>query len=133
MKRNNIQAIVDVLRRVTHIVKVVPFIGAFFYLIAIVGYIFLPESAIRVLDLVFYCSPLNVVVMLMLSKRLMLCNWHRFQCFLPIIALMPSLVNRFIYPLSSVALDVNIALMVIIFLLSIINAYHVFIKPSVRK
>lgn len=126
MQRNS--GIVVVLRRVTTLVKVAPFIVAFLLMITVMGYCFLPGAIIDMLDKLFYLSPLAVYFFLRLSKELYLCKWHRLECILPVVALVPDIIDKYIYPLSPMAADVNLGLITMIFLLSLINAYFVFIK-----
>lgn len=92
----------------------------------------LPRNILDMLDSLFYISPLASLLMILLSKELYLCKWHRLECVLPVIAIIPDIIDVHIHPLSDIAEDVNLALMTMIFLLSLINAYFVFIKPSKR-
>lgn len=131
MRNSEIAIIIGILRRVTTMVKVLPFLGAVCYLFGIIGYLFLPEVALDVIDLLFYLSPLCMTFLLILSKTLHLCGWHRFECVLPFIASIPFIVDRYIVPISPYA-NVDVIGIIIIFSASLINAYFVFLKPRVK-
>lgn len=125
--------LIATLRKVTRTVKVAPFFIAFFYMLTILGYMYMPDSVICVLDSFLYFSPISVLIMFVLSKQLHLCFWHRLECSLPLVCLVPSLVDSLLVPLSDVATYVNAIILTLILLLSLVNAYYVFVKPSVRK
>lgn len=74
MQRDNL---INILRRVTLVVKVAPFVAAFFYLITILSYMFMSDAFITVLDLMVYVSPLCMVLMLALSRALYMCKCCR--------------------------------------------------------
>lgn len=130
---NRVNSILIVLRQVTKIVKLAPFVVAVFYLFTILGYMYMPDWIITILDSALYFSPASVVLLLILSRQLHLCNWHRAECLLPVLCMIPSLIDWLVYPLSEVATYVNAILMSVVLLASLVNAYFVFVKPSVRK
>lgn len=112
--------------------KVTPFVSVFFCMLTIAGYFFLPDTVIKVMDMLVYSSPFHIAVLLLLSRRLMLCRWHRLQCVLPMVAAVPSVIDRTWYSLSPVAADINIIIMLVLFAASLVNAYFVFVKPAMR-
>lgn len=124
MQRDNL---VNILRRVTLVVKVAPFVAAFFYLITILSYMFMSDAFITVLDLMVYVSPLCMVLMLALSRALYLCKWHKLECILPFLCMLPAMVDNFI-PLASLATYINAVTLMLLIALSLINAYFVFKK-----
>lgn len=121
-----------ILKKVTNIVKVTPFVSVFFCLLTISGYFYMPEKVIRIMDMLVYSSPFHIGVLLLLSRRLMLCKWHRLQCVLPVVAAIPSVIDRTLYRLSPLAADINIIIMMVLFATSLVNAYFVFVKPAMR-
>lgn len=79
----------------------------------------------------FFCTSVpSVLLCWRLSKAVKLCPWHRAQCF---VILLPLLIPscRILWP------DIDIIWLwggvSTLLCLSLVNAYFVFIKPSVRK
>lgn len=128
MERTGIDKIISVVRHSTVLVKVMPFFFAFFYLIDILGYIFLSKDAIYWFDLCVYVSPIVVLYELILSKIFHLCKWHRLECILPMFGLLPVFVDMFIIEVGAYGQLVNWIIVVAVFTLSLINAYFVFLK-----
>lgn len=127
------QEIIDILRSVTHIVKVYPFMVAFLQMIVVMSYNFLPDYLLAVVDMAVYSSPLQAAFLWLLSKKLHLCKWHRFECMVPLFGLMLVLIDMYIYTFPIGAAMFNLSLSLMILCCSIVNAYHVFIKPNSRR
>lgn len=125
--------LVATLRKVTITVKVAPFFLALFYMLTILGYMYMPETIIYLLDTLLYCSPVMVVFLIVLSKQLQLCFWHRLECSLPVLCMVPGMIDSVIFPLSEVATYINAVTLSFLLLLSLVNAYFVFVKPSVKR
>lgn len=128
--KGNINAVVSILRKVTRIVKVAPFALVFMYMCAMIGYLFCSDTVAVTLDTLFYVSPLVVIFLWTLSKALKMCNWHRLECALPLIPQLPILVDDYINQFDYAGTIVNISVVGLLFLLSLLNAYFVFIKPQ---
>lgn len=128
-KENKILGAIQILRRVTRTVKVAPFILAVLYMMSMVGYLLFSDTVSVILDYLFYISPSTIVILLILSKSTKMCVWHRLECILPIVAMIPALIDDFIMQFTNSATIVNISTIAIIFALSLVNAYFVFIKP----
>ena len=128
MERTELETIISILRRSTILVKVMPFLFTFFYLIGIFSYMWLPQTLISCLDLTFYISPVVIIYELILSKIFHLCKWHKFECILPFFGVIPIFVDNFIIEIDAYGQLVNWIIVVFIITLSLINAYFVFIK-----
>lgn len=128
-----ILGIVQILRKVTRTVKIAPFILAVLYMMSMVGYLLFSDTVSIILDYLFYISPSTIVILLILSKATKMCVWHRLECILPMVAMLPALVDDFIMRFTNSATVVNISTIGVIFLASLINAYFVFIKPRNEK
>lgn len=128
-----IEELVSILRKVTTTVKVAPFAIALFYLLTILGYMYMPDIVIYLLDTLLYFSPISVVLMFILSKQLRLCFWHRLECSLPVLCMVPGVIDDLFISLTEAATYINAVTLSLVLLLSIINAYFVFVKPSVRR
>lgn len=130
---NDIVAIVRILRRVTTIVKIYPFLYTMLYIICMFVYMFCSDEMATLCDQLFYTSPFMIVCAIGLSYSLKLCKWHRLECILPLLPTCMVLVDEFIYSFPKSASYLNAILIVVICLTSLINAYFVFIKPSASR
>lgn len=130
VEHKDILAIVRILRKVTKIVKIYPFVYAILYALCMIGYLVCDDFVSIMLDQLFYTSPIVVSCNILLSYSLKLCKWHRLQCLLPMIPLITLLVDVTIYPISKIASTINALTVILLFTLSFINAYFVFIKPK---
>lgn len=124
-----ILGVVQILRKVTRTVKIAPFVLAVLYMMSMVGYLLFSDTVSIILDYLFYISPSTIVILLILSKATKMCVWHRLECVLPLVSMLPALFDALILELTNVAAYINVSTMAIIFLASLINAYFVFVKP----
>ena len=87
------------------------------------------DNVAVILDTLFYVSPMTVVLLWLLSRAFKLCNWHRFECVLLLVPQIPIFFDDYISQFDYAGAAVNICVIGLLFLLSLINAYFVFIKP----
>lgn len=120
---------IQILRRVTKTVKIAPFVLAVLYMLSMIGYMVFSDTIATILDYLFYISPSTIVILLILSKSTKMCVWHRLECMLPMVSMLPALFDNLIIELTNVAAYINASTIALIFLLSLLNAYFVFIKP----
>lgn len=120
---------IQILRRVTKTVKIAPFVLAVLYMLSMIGYMVFSDTIATILDYLFYISPSTIVILLILSKSTKMCVWHRLECVLPMVSMLPALFDDLIIELTNVAAYINASTIALIFLLSLLNAYFVFIKP----
>lgn len=124
---------VEILRRVTVTVKVFPFFYALIYIAAMFGYLLFDEDACTWIDTLFFMSALNVALLVRLSYCLKLCVWHRIQCCLPLLPQPIIFIDNHVCCFGETLAIINAWLAIIIFALSLVNAYKVFIKPAARR
>ena len=120
---------IQILRRVTKTVKIAAFVLAVLYMLSMIGYMVFSDTIATILDYLFYISPSTIVILLILSKSTKMCVWHRLECVLPMVSMLPALFDDLIIELTNVAAYINASTIALIFLLSLLNAYFVFIKP----
>lgn len=120
---------IQILRKVTKTVKITPFVLAVLYMLSMIGYMVFSDTIATILDYLFYISPSTIVILLILSKSTKMCVWHRLECVLPMVSMLPALFDDLIIELTNVAAYINASTIALIFLLSLLNAYFVFIKP----
>jgi hypothetical protein len=128
MRSEEITRLVSILRAVTTAVQFAPFIFVGFLIISVLLYLFVNDNVAAFVDLMFYISPIVAVYNLILSRILKLCKWHRLECLLPLLPIVIVFVNSFGFIIPDIAVYVNWSVNLIIFLLSLLNAYFVFIK-----
>ena len=128
-EESKILGAIQILRKVTKTVKVAPFILAVLFMVSMIGYMLFSDTVAIVLDYLFYISPSTIVILLILSKSTKMCVWHRLECVLPMVSMLPALFDDMIMNLTNVAAHINASTIGLIFLASLLNAYFVFIKP----
>lgn len=119
---------IQILKSVTKTVKIAPFVLAVLYMLSMIGYMLFSDTVATILDYLFYISPSTIVILLILSKSTKMCVWHRLECILPIVSMLPALFDELIMSLTNVAAYINASTIAFIFLASLLNAYFVFIK-----
>lgn len=124
----NIEGAIQILKKATATVKVAPFAFALLYLVALVVYLLFNDTIATMTDLLFYVSPVAVFFNLRMSKIFKMCKWHRLECLLPLLPIVIVFINGFGFIIPDIAVYVNWSVNLIIFLLSLLNAYFVFIK-----
>lgn len=127
-EESKILGAIQILRKVTKTVKVAPFVLAVLFMVSMIGYMLFSDTVAIVLDYLFYISPSTIVILLILSKSTKMCVWHRLECVLPMVSMLPALFDDMIMNLTNVAAYINASTIALIFLASLLNAYFVFIK-----
>lgn len=118
---------VKIAQNATFVVKIMPFVYALIFMACLITYMFASDEVQTILDTIFYVSPITIIFALILSKTFKLCKWHRLECVLPLISQITVMIDLF-HPLSEVAAEINVVTIVVIFLISIINAYYTFLR-----
>lgn len=125
--------IVEIIRRTTATIKVFPFFYSLIYIPSMFAYLVFDEDVCILLDTLFYMSVLTVLFLIRLSYCVKLCVWHRIQCCLPLLPQPIIFIDTYIHSFGRNSAVLNILCAILIFILSLINAYKVFVKPSVRN
>lgn len=120
----------NILKHVTLFVKVYPFVNTSIFLATMLSYRYCEDSTCTLLDLLFYTSPLTVLLLLILSKLLKMCFWHKIQCILPIPPLLIGYIDEYIYEYSKGTLLTYNSILLLIVLLSLVNGYRIFIHKN---
>lgn len=115
-----------ILRNVTWLVKVFPFVGTFVFLLSMVCYRYCDNDISTYLDMLFYTSPMTCVFMLLLSVLLKMCKWHKMQCLLPIAPMLIGVVDDYVYQFSLDAMLANNVIIIAVILMSLFNGYRIF-------
>lgn len=124
---------IGILRNVTRFVKIVPFVYALLFLLCMILYWHCDENILGIIDQCFYVSPIVCLTFIRLSYYLKLCNWYRLQCCLPMFPLPTIIIDESFYEFESEAMYISIVTISVVFLLSLVNAYFVFIHNPNEK
>lgn len=111
--------LVIVLRKLTRLVKAIPFTYLIIYSIYLLLGLFCCETVISWLDSLIIISPATTVTLLSLSKVLKLCKWHKTACVFPLTTQAESFIDNNIIQFTQgeiVAINLIIAIAVVFFL-----------------
>jgi hypothetical protein len=122
-------AICRILRDTTVIVKVSPFIYAILYVVSAGIYTCYDGTMAYIFNKLFYISPIMVVFNIALSYSLHLCVWHRIECVLPLLTLIPIVLDGCLHIMTFNVAYIHVITIMIIFALSLICAYVMFVRP----
>lgn len=128
ISHSEIMKAIKILRNITLAVKVVPFVYAGIYILCMLAYLFCSDETATIVDMLFYVSPITCMLLFFISYILEFCNWYRLQCVLPILPTCNVFVDEYIYTYGQEVAIVNILLAGLIFTLSLVNTYFVFLK-----
>ena len=96
-----IEDLISILRRITLVVRVFPFIYTALYLVLYAAYAYgYSSTMLDIIDYLVFVSPVVVVAHLFYSKTLKLCKWHRMACALPLIPQAVDLLDNYWWHLS---------------------------------
>lgn len=125
-----IKYLIEKLRTITLAVQVAPFIYTLLYIFVLFSYPICSESVLRILDTLFYVSPTTVAIFLVESKILRLCRWHKTACVIPLFPQVSVFIDYHIIRLTEVEIYVHYGILLIMFVLLLIAAHNVFLKPK---
>ena len=123
-----IKRLINKLRYTTLAVQIAPFAYSALYIITLVLYLFCPEPVLMVLDTLFYVSPITVCILLILSRILECCIWHKSACILPLLPQILVFIDRHIVELTEAESYIAIITPILLSILLLFAAYNVFIK-----
>lgn len=131
-QRNAVKKVLRVLSNITVAVKVTPFIYSAIFVVVYFIYSFAGDNVLDVLDVLFYMSPIAIIIMLIYSRILEFCIWHRIACVIPMIPQIIDLIDSHYEFTQIEVLSINL-LCVMLTILLIFSAYKVFFKDERRK
>lgn len=114
-----VNALVVVLKKLTRVVKTLPFIYLIIYVVYLGLDICSAEYIINNIDCLFTVSPSITAVFLLLSKTLKLCRWHKTACVIPLSTQFESYTDSFIFQFTQneiIVVNTVIGLSVMVFL-----------------
>lgn len=129
-QRLNLEGLVRKLRSVTLAVQLLPFVYGFFFVLAMVAYLILPEWLSVVCDHLFYVSLVVIIYNLILSRTLRLCCWHKAACVVPLFPELVSVADQTIIDLSEQAAIINVWTIITMTFILLVSAYKVFFSDG---
>lgn len=114
------------MRNATLAVQIIPFAYTLIYIFVLFSYGHISEEAASALDTLFYISPIQIVGLLILSKILHLCKWHRMACVLPLFPQIVSFIDYYIIALTEIEAYVTNIITIVMSALLLVSAYKVF-------
>lgn len=126
--RDAIKYVVSKLRAITLAVQIIPFAYTSIYIITLILYLFASEEVLTILDTFLYVSPIIIICMIVESKVLKLCRWHKTACTLPAIPQINIIIDRYIYEFSIRAEIIHLSIILLMSILLLIAAYNVFLE-----
>lgn len=125
--------VAKVARSATNTVRAFPF----FYAVALILFWIvapmLDYDALTAIDSLIFLSAAMVALLIRLSYCVKLCKWHRLQCSLPLLPQIVDKIDVYIYEFGTYLAIINYAVLGVIAVLSLVNAYFVFMKPLIPK
>lgn len=122
--------LIEKLRSITLAIQVMPFFFSALYILSMFLYLCAPDNVCGVLDTLFYVSPTTVCGLLICSRILKLCKWHKMACSLPLLPQVAVFIDYHIVSLSRLGATVAILLSIVMAVLLLVAAYNVFLKPK---
>ena len=125
---DRVKYLIERLRYITLAVQIAPFIYSLLLIFCLTLHLFCSGPILRVLNNLFYVSPIVIVSFLVESKILKLCKWHKTACAIPLIPQALVAVDRYIIEFTEAEAYIAIITPIVLAILLLIAAYHVFIK-----
>lgn len=130
--RENLRVILNVVRKTTKAIKVFPFVYILILLIVLPLMSYMDIETATIISGCIFESPLLIAFLILLSYSVKLCKWHRLQCALPLVPQIADFIDTQIYEYGEALATLNFVILLLLFILSLVNAYFVFIRPAQR-
>ena len=126
-QRDAVSRVIGILRKVTRLVQLAPFVYLAFYSAYLIIGCFIPDDMVCLADGVMFSSPLATAAMLVLSKVLKLCRWNKAACLIPSASQIEGVVDSYLFSFTQVEIIIiNILLGVASLVFLIVANKHFF-------
>ena len=132
VRQDKVLKAIRILRDVTVIVKIFPFLSSLLYIIFFLAQLLFQNDVVYEMESLFYISAFVVVLLIVLSYRLRLCKWHRIQCLLLLMPQVFSYIDMYVYEYgvhSAIIADIALPFLLAV---SVLNAYKMFRMSSLQ-
>ena len=123
-----VKSLVEILRRVTRVTQIAPFLFLLFLALYLLTEYFLPDWALRIADSVLNVPVYVVACMLGFGRLLKLCRWYITACLLPLLTKVSSYVDSYIITLWQEEVLIVNTILGVVYLVFLVCAYRHFFR-----
>lgn len=119
-QRSAVSTIIGILRRLTRLVQLAPFVYLVVYATYLLFSWLLPDSVLGILDSMLFLSPATSGGFLVLSRLLKLCKWHKAAIMIPFSSQIEGYIDCFVFTFTEqeiAVINTAIGVAAILFLL----------------
>ena len=119
-QRSAVSTIIGILRRLTRVVQLAPFVYLVVYATYLLFSWLLPDSVLGILDSMLFLSPATSGGFLVLSRLLKLCKWHKAAIMIPFSSQIEGYIDCFVFTFTEqeiAVINTAIGVAAILFLL----------------
>jgi hypothetical protein len=112
--------VIEILRRVTRLVQLAPFVYLALYSLYLFAGVFVSEESVCLADGAMFGSPLVTILFLTLSRLLKLCKWHKVACLIPSASQMEGVVDCYFFTFTQneiILINVMLGILSFLFLI----------------
>lgn len=91
-----IKRLILTLRDITLAVQIAPFVISLLYILGIIAQLFFSGDTSRLFSIILYTPPPIILIMLIFSRMLHLCKWHRLACALPLVPFCFTMIDAYL-------------------------------------
>lgn len=124
-----IKRLILTLRDITLAVQIAPFVISLLYTLGITAQLFFSGDTSWLFSIILYTPPPIILIMLIFSRMLHLCKWHRLACALPLVPFCFTMIDAYLIELSDIAVWILNGLAIAMIIMLLMAAYNVFLKP----
>lgn len=117
--RSAVSAVVAILRKLTRIVQLIPFVYLFAYGVYMVASVFASDEIMGLADGILFASPVTTFGMLAASRLLNLCRWHKAACLIPSSSQVEGYIDSYVMTFTQeevILINIAIGTVAIVFL-----------------
>lgn len=120
--------IANLFRRITNISKLYPYIFLMVYCLCLILDCIGSDVVAAFVSSIYGCTLGVCILLLMLSKTLGLCIWHKIACVIPLLSTIVSLIDSYLFAFSHEELIfINMSILVLVICYLIWSFFHFFI------
>ena len=124
-----IKRLILTLRDITLAVQIAPFVISLLYILGITAQLLFSGDTSWLFSIILYTPPPIILIMMIFSRMLHLCKWHRLACALPLVPFCFTMIDAYLIELSDIAVWILNGLAIAMIIMLLMAAYNVFLKP----
>ena len=123
-----LQKAVKMIRDTVRTVKVIPYLFLLLYCFCLVASCSTNKTLVSILDYIYGTSLCSCIFMLLLSKTLDLCAWHKIACVIPVSSFVVSIIDSYVFSFSfEEIVFINISTLILVICYLVWSFFHFFI------